>query len=901
MTEFDPLLRRIGRQRRQARLTLWFERLWPSIWPALGVVGLFLCFALFDIPGLLPGWLHAAALAGFVVAGLALLWHGLRRVRIPGPEATDRRLEFASGLSHQPLSILTDRPAGADATAEALWRAHVARTATTLQRLRVGPPRPGLARHDMKALRGGLIVLLVAALVVAGPDAPARLLRALTPDLPQGAPPPAQQVQAWITPPTYTGLAPVFLKPEGGALTVPAGSHLQIDVTGGRGEPSLLAAGHAVGFQALDANSWQAQRELTSGGRITLRRRGRMVAAWDITTVADRAPMVAFAEPPGPAPRSLQTRLPWKVSHDYGVVALAAELRLRDRPDAPPVVVQIPLPGGSPKAAHGVALRDLSANPWAGLPVIARLVAHDGAGQQGVSENAAFILPERNFQHPVARALVAIRKMLSLHPNERSAAMRALDALARDPDAFDNDDGVFLNLQATIALLGDDPNDSAVGEAQDQMWQLALQLEERSVQLTQRAVEAARQAVQDQLDRMQKRDPADAKRNAQADKTELQRRMEALERAIEKNLQALAEQAQREGADTRFDPNAQAMTQQDLQRMMQQMEDAANQGRMDEAEQKMAQLQELLNELQNARPEHGQSNERQNAQRQRGRQQMGALQDMVQREGGLLDRAQQRAGQQQQSDSPPPRQNRTDPFYTPPGFNQQGFNQQGFNQQNSGQQDSGQQSANTPPSAADQQQQARDGRTQQALRRALGELMQQFGDLTGKIPDSLGEADRAMEQSGQALGKGQDGQAAGAEQRAIEALQKGGQEMGQQMAQQFGLPQPGEGQGQDGQDQAGDGSDSGYADTGNADGSENGQPGPDGRRGTQQQNGRRDPLGRLTRQGTSGSDDGDDVRVPEQMEQARTREIQEELRRRGGERDRPQEELDYINRLLKTY
>ena len=59
--------------------------------------------------------------------------------------------------------------------------------------------------------------------------------------------------------------------------------------------------------------------------------------------------------------------------------------------------------------------------------------------------------------------------------------------------------------------------------------------------------------------------------------------------------------------------------------------------------------------------------------------------------------------------------------------------------------------------------------------------------------------------------------------------------------------------------------------------------------------------GRSTRDGTSGRADGGDVHVPDQMEQARTRELQTELRRREGERTRPQGELDYIDRLLKAY
>jgi hypothetical protein len=63
----------------------------------------------------------------------------------------------------------------------------------------------------------------------------------------------------------------------------------------------------------------------------------------------------------------------------------------------------------------------------------------------------------------------------------------------------------------------------------------------------------------------------------------------------------------------------------------------------------------------------------------------------------------------------------------------------------------------------------------------------------------------------------------------------------------------------------------------------------------------RDPLGRRYGQGSSGADESADVTVPEERERQRTQAIQEELRRRGGERTRPQMELDYIDRLLKQF
>ena len=95
----------------------------------------------------------------------------------------------------------------------------------------------------------------------------------------------------------------------------------------------------------------------------------------------------------------------------------------------PPLIVSIPLPGGAPKSAHGVNQQDLTANPWAGLPVVGQLVAHDALNQPGRSKEAEFVLPERPFANPIARALMAIRRGLSLHPEDRNAAVDGLDPL----------------------------------------------------------------------------------------------------------------------------------------------------------------------------------------------------------------------------------------------------------------------------------------------------------------------------------------------------------------------------------------------------------------------------------------------------------------------------------------
>lgn len=847
----NPLLRRLAGRRALARFVILFERLWPALWPPLGVLGAFVCAALVGLPQVLPPLAHNMLLAAVVIAFAALLVRGLRAVRTPDDADADRRLETASGLRHRPLSVLTDRPSQRDAAGLALWQAHLARATSQISRLRVGAPRPGLAARDRRALRGALVVALVATLVIAGRDAPARLAYAFEPTLPTTPPPPGTELQAWINPPAYTHLAPIFLHPEGGVVTAPAGSHLTLSVTGGSGTPSLLLNDRTTAFRALDQGSFQADLDLTSGGHLAVRRDGAELAGWALSVVADQPPTVTWTGKPGAARGSQETRLPWKTTDDHGVVSLQAELHLQARPGAAPVTLSIPLPDGQTQAAHGISQQDLTANPWAGLPVTARLIARDAPGQRGVSASAAFVLPERLFLDPVAKALVAIRKGLSVKPDDRTHALDQLGALLAQPPLFRGDVGAYLNLGAIGFLLEWDKAPAAVAEAQQRMWTLALHMEQGQTEHTARALERARRAARDALNKAI-RSPSDANREA------LAKRLSELEQAVRKHIQALLEEAQQRPQSLPFDPHARHLTDQDFQRMVDAARKATREGRMQDAEQRMAQLERMLDALRNARPGEDEEAQQRRQQRQQGRQDVGAVQDMIRREGGVLDHSQSR------SDVADARR---------------------FGQ--------------TPVSPADPAvEREADQRVQQALRRALGELMQQFSDLTGKLPESLGRADTDMRGAGEQLAQGDDAAATQSEQRAIEDLQKGGQQMGQEIARQFGPGQNGEG------DEAEEGSADGPEGLSTEQGQGNNQgSGLLGGTGSpDDRGGQRDPLGRrYGNSGVDGVDQGGDVALPQKRDAQRTRTIENELRRRDADRERPQLELDYLGRLLKQF
>ena len=898
----------LRRMRLLAALVLWFETVWPAVAPALGIFLVFGCVALLDLPRALPPVLHVALLAVFGLAVLIVLGLGVSGIRRPAPSASDRRLEADSGLRHQPLAVLVDKPAAlADAAAVALWSAHVARAKAQIARLRLKAPRPVLAAADPRALRAFVLIAFGACLGIAGSDSWSRLAGALHPEFSKALPPPSAVLQAWITPPGYTGLPPIFLKSDSPEISAPEGSKLAVSVTGGAvGEPPVLdAAGTTTAFPPLDATSFQIEQNLTADGRITVRRQGRDMVSWDLKVMANQAPVVIFPEPPGllrngPNP---QTRLPWQVSHAYGAVSLQAEIRLTARMDADPMVVVIPLPGSAPKSARGTRVVDLTAHPWAGLEVSAQLVARDAPGLVGRSSSVPFTLPERRFMNPFARTVIYIRRQLSLTPQDRGSAVRELDRLSSQREAWEGDLSGFLNLRAIASLLYRGRAPETVAQAQDRMWSLALHLEEGATDRTAKTLEAARQQLRDQMEAEKKAeerareqekaeakpgDKADEKATADADKkppqdekndrnaelrAEIDKKIRALQDALQKRLDALADQARRDPNSDGYNPDAHPMDQRDMQRLTEEMRDSNKKDDTQAARDKLAELEKMMEALKDGRPEHGKMTERERQRaekRQRGQQQMNALQDIIKREGALLDSAQSRAAAiEPMRQAPAPEANPRRP----------------------------------------------EQRTQLALRRAVGELMQQYGDLTGEVPANLGEADTAMREGAQALGQARDAQAAQAAQRAIEALQKGGKSMQQQMARQFGKgDQQGE-EGDDGEDGEGmaqgegDGPGDGPgAGPGRQFGNRQGDtPGFNpGRPNSGRQQARRpslnlDPLGRPRGEGIGGTDEAGDVQVPEEMEAARTRALQEELRRRGADRTRRQDELDYIDRLLKQF
>ena len=491
-------------------------------------------------------------------------------------------------------------------------------------------------------------------------------------------------------------------------------------------------------------------------GSATLRGVGSDLV-WTFTAIPDRAPTIALIKDPERQARG-SLRLDYKMDDDYGVVEAHAEFALKDDDlpagaNAHPLFTapEFPLTLPQARARSGAAqtTRDLTSHPWAGAKVAVTLIARDEAGNEGRSEAVEFQLPERIFVKPVARALIEQRRILALDANAKPLVLSALDALTIAPERFTPETSVYLGLRAIYFDLAHANSDDQLREVVTRMWDMATQLEDGNVSQAELALRQAQDALRQALERG-------------ASDEELKKLMDQLRAAMDKYLQALAEEMRKNPQQLArpLDRNTRMLTQRDLQSMLDRLENLARSGNKDAARQLLEQLQSMLENLQTARP---------GAQGEEGDDDMMSaldeLGDMIRKQQQLRDKT-FKQGQDMRRD----RQRQ-----------QQG---QGKQQLGDLQQD---------------QKGLRDRLNkllEQLRQRGLGNPGQDQKGQGGNEMDQLGSAGEAMGEAEGELGQGDADNAVDSQGRALDAMKKGAQGLAQQM-QQNGMGM-GQGPGQPG-------------------------------------------------------------------------------------------------------
>jgi hypothetical protein len=424
-----------------------------------------------------------------------------------------------------------------------------------------------------------------------------------------------------------------------------------------------------------------------------------------------------------------------------GAIALSEESGLGESalPYDPPEF-SVNLPRLNPRQAEGRAFQDLTEHPWAGMEVEVRLEARDQAGQTGQSAPVAFTLPERQFRQPLARSLVELRQRLVRAPAESGKVVRALAALIAWPEGLIDNSGHHLGIRAAAGQLYQATSDDDKKDVVDLLWEIALSIEDGDLSDALKELEALRRELQEAL-----AEGAPSERIAEI--------MDQLREALDRYLAAMARQMQQAMERGELQPqtgSAQEMRAQDLERMLDMIENMAKSGARDAAQELLAQLENILRNLQPGMAgEMGQGDS--------------PMAEMLQELGELM------RNQQQLMD---------ETFQLPDGME-------------------GLEGMQPQPEGGDRAEGL--AGDQDALAQMLEELMAQLGENGMQSPQSFGQAQRSMEGAAGSLRGNQRDPALSQQGEALEALRQGAQAMAQQLMQQQGNGGEGNQQGRQGE------------------------------------------------------------------------------------------------------
>ncbi len=592
---------------------LW-ERAAPVLAGPLAMLALYLTLALFGVFERLGDPVRALALLAAILAGAVWARFAFLRFSAPGLEEAERRVEADSRLAGRPYEALRDAPAAGD---EPMWAAHRARMAERLKTARARRPLAAWARLDPYGLRVSLALVIACGAFLAGDRAVSRLTDAFSPRLMAGGGTGAQ-AEFWIEPPAYTGRPVQYLRSAREAEIL-EGSILAARITGLRRDPRVEGAPAEI--ETLSEDVRQVTVRPTASGEVVIRA-GALRDAVRLTLVPDDAPRVRLAaEPEGDAQGRLE--LEFTAEDDFGVESFALQLAAAAEAGAPDdgAFETIALAPGDVGPADGEGVRtatiDIARHPLAGERAVIRLAATDGAGQTGVSGPLELTLPSRVFLDPLARAVASERRgfiavqadyapmpdgpsgaqtsgFLTDEPErriERAPARiqrlaRALDAVSDAPAGYFDDPIVWMGLRTAMREVRRARELDQLSHLDEDLWQIALRAELGSLADAEAALRAAEQALMDALARG-------------ADPIELSALFDAFEQAMANYLQALAREAAEEG---RFAEGGGGggggMNGDRLQALLDALRDAAELGDTEGSRRALAQLTELLRNMQ---------------------------------------------------------------------------------------------------------------------------------------------------------------------------------------------------------------------------------------------------------------------------------------------------------------
>ncbi|RWD01188.1 MAG: TIGR02302 family protein, partial [Mesorhizobium sp.] len=579
--------------------------------------------------------------------------------------------------------------------------------------------------------------------------------------------------------------------------------------------------------------------KLTTNGTLTLQSGNDELGNWAFAVIPDKPPQIRFVGEPKRAVNG-SFELNYQIDDDYGAASAKADFALAD----PPAPNAHPL-YGPPEMPLTLPRRGAKGNA---AKTTKDLTEHVWAGGN-IKLTLVATDDAGHMATSETKTLVMPERPFS-NPLAR-AVIEQRRVLALDA----NSKSRVLDLMDAITLRPEDTFDNMahylaimsartrlkMADSDDKLRDEVAYLWEIALGIEEGNLSEAERRLRQAQQALQ-----DAIKNGASDE-EIDKAMKELREAMNQFLQEFAQRAQQNPNAPQMQQNGQELRQSDIERMMDQIENLAKSGDRDSAQQLLSQLQDMMNNLQAGRQQQG------GQQNSEMRQQMDKLGEIMRRQQEMMNETfrmdQMQRGQQQRG------QNRDQQL----GENgEQGQMGQQGEQPGPGEDRDPLGRPMTPQEFADALKRLQEG--QGKLQGDLDQLRKGLEGMGLEPNEGFGEAGKSMGNAEQALGDSDGDQAVGHQGRALEALRRGAKDMMKQLQAM---------QGDEG----------------------------DGERGGRQQNADRDPLGRP--RATEGPDFGDSVKVPDEIDVQRARQILEAIRKRLGNALSPDIERSYLERLLE--
>lgn len=815
------------------------ERLARAFWPSLIVLLGTLGLLIWQVHSLLP---YPFDLGLYGVLGASFLFLSVKGIRSFASASMDEAIaRLDQSGSQNPITALVDSQfiGTSDQGSIELWRLHQNRMGAMAANVAVNAPHVRLAKRDPWAMRLIVVLFFTSAILFGRANTQTTFVETLQ-DLASGTTGEVASFEIWADPPAYTGVPSIYLNAlaENTILELPEGTQL---ILRSYGTSSLEIISDVA---ALDEDqktfTTESAFKVAQSGSLVLKRGFRTVGQWDITMIPDSPPSVTLTDE---VSRTIQgsVQIPYAAKDDYGITGGVVEITLvMDKMDRRYGLIS------DPESYEPIKF-DLP------LPFNADAADFEETVIEDLAKHPWSGLPVKITLtvFDAAGNSAAIEPVYTPMPGKRFFDTLAASLAEQRRDVLwnrDNIDRVGMILK-TLTYLPEEgfPNQRAYLMVRSVIRRIDY-TDTRPIDddmqwdvgetLWRAALLIEDGDLSDAAERLKRaQERLSEAMKNGATKDEIAELMDELRKATDDYLRQLAQNAQERDQEQADNQNARQVSPEMIQEMMDKIQELMEQGRMAEAQALMDQLQQLLENIQVTKGDP-----------QRGDgdgQGADGFKDTLRQQQELADENFQKMQEEFNRDQD----------------GQSGENKEG---QQPGESD-GSHGGDAPDGGtlsdlADRQEALRDLMQQQ-----LGGLSQDDSKAGRAARDALEKAERDMGKAGENLKQGKGADALDNQADAVEAMRQGMRRLNE------ARQEAGQGQRQSEGDR------------------NNETAGPDAQ----------DPLGRSTNKRGFAQTNERFLRSDEQLR--RSKEILEEIRRRSGERTRPQLELDYLDRLLDRF